>query len=84
MPRGGVGGVTPLEKTFGKNLKGWTKVKFAPSRFLRKFKRKPQRGDQRIFFGLNLEMSLKIVSFSPPFEISIEFLQKSLKNYDFR
>jgi hypothetical protein len=28
-------------------------------------------------------MFLKNVSFGPPFEISIEFRQKSLKNYDF-
>jgi hypothetical protein len=45
--------------------------------------KKSQRGDQRIFFGLNSQIFLKIVSFGPPFEISIEFRQKSLKNYDF-
>jgi hypothetical protein len=28
-------------------------------------------------------MQLYAVSFDPPFEISIEFRQKSLKNYDF-
>jgi hypothetical protein len=28
-------------------------------------------------------MFLQNVSFGPPFEISIEFQQKSLKNYDF-
>ncbi len=69
-----------------------------PPRFFKKFKRKPQRGDQRIFwlesrktlkggpreiFGLNLEMFLKNVSLGAPFEISIEFRQKSLKNCNF-
>jgi hypothetical protein len=45
--------------------------------------KKSQSGNQRIFFGLNSEMFLKNVSFGSPFEISIEFRQKSLKNYDF-
>jgi hypothetical protein len=46
------------------------------------FRKKSQRGDQRKFFGLNLEMFLINVSFGPPFEILIEFRQKSLKNYE--
>jgi hypothetical protein len=57
-----------------------TKVKiYPPPSIFKKFKRKPQRGEQRKFFGLNSEMFLKNVSFGPPFEISIEFQQKSLK-----
>ncbi len=80
-----------------------------PPRFFKKFKRKPQRGHQRIFwlesrkplkggpkeiFEQNLEMfplvppsrffSTQVkISLGPPFEISIEFRQKSLKNYNF-
>jgi hypothetical protein len=49
----------------------------------KKFRKKSQRGDQGKIFGLNSETFLKNVSFGPPFEISIEFRQKSFKNYDF-
>jgi hypothetical protein len=43
------------------------------------FRKISQMGNQRKFFELNLEMFLKNFSFGPPFEISIEFRQKSLK-----
>jgi hypothetical protein len=36
-----------------------------------------------MFFGLNSEIFLKNVFFGHSFEISIEFRQKSFKNYDF-
>jgi hypothetical protein len=50
-------------KFFLDKISKGAKVKiYPPSRF----KRKPQRGDQRIFFGLNSEMFLKNVSFGPP------------------
>jgi hypothetical protein len=49
----------------------------------KKISEKTQRGDQGKIFGLNSETFLKNVSFGPPFEISIEFRQKSFKNYDF-
>jgi hypothetical protein len=69
----------PLDflRNLGENLKGGTKGYFDLSR------EKPSRGDQRKFFVLNSEMFLKNISFGPPFEISIEFRQKSLKIYDF-
>ncbi len=61
VSQGGVqiGCSPPWKNFFVKNLKGGTKVKIHPPplpRFFEKFKRKPQRGYQRIFFGLNLEM----------------------------
>jgi hypothetical protein len=78
-------GVAPPGKNFSKKSQRGDQGEIypPPRRFFEKFKRKPQRGDQRKFFGLNSEMFLKNISFGSPFEISIEFRQKSLKNYDF-